>query len=70
MGAVLGFSCKPASPQKKYTAEARDKLVKAGGGGRKNNACNNIAFIIFQETSFRSYFLWGLLNFAVRQTIP
>ena len=31
---------------------------------------NNIAFIIFQETSFRSYFLWGLLNFAVRQTIP
>ena len=39
MGAVLGFSCKPASPQKKYTAEARDKLVKAGGGERKNNAC-------------------------------
>ena len=38
MGAVLGFSCKPASPQKKYTAEARDKLVKAGGGERKNNA--------------------------------
>ena len=31
MGALLGVSCKPSSPQKKYTAEARDKLVEAGG---------------------------------------
>ena len=30
MGAVLGLSRKPSSPQKKYTAEARDKLVEAG----------------------------------------
>jgi len=29
MGAVLGLPCKPSSPQKKYTAEARDKLVEA-----------------------------------------
>ena len=30
MGALLGVSCKPSPPQKKYTAEARDKLVEAG----------------------------------------
>ena len=30
MGAVLGLSCKPSSPQKKYTAEARDKFLEAG----------------------------------------